>query len=90
MEQYLRAFSIYEQDNWAELLHLVESANNNSVHASTRMTPFWAMYHGIPEMQFKSPKGSHLKSEDQVDATLEGLAETHRTLHENILEAQQR
>jgi hypothetical protein len=41
-------------------------------------------------MQFKAPKPSHLKSEDKADATLEGLAETHRTLRENVLEAQQR
>ena len=41
-------------------------------------------------MQFKALKASHLKSVDQADATLEGLAETHRTLRENIMEAQQR
>jgi len=62
MEQYLRAFSNYEQDNWVELLPQAEFAYNNSVHASTRMTPFWAMYHRNPEMQFKAPKASHLKS----------------------------
>jgi len=90
MEQYLRAFSIYEQDNWAGLLPLAEFAYNNSVHASTRMTPFWAMYHRNPEMQFKAPKASHLKSGNQADATLEGLAEMHRTFPENILQAQQR
>ena len=48
------------------------------------------MYHRNPKMQFKAPKASHLKSEIEADATLEGLAETHRTLNENILEAQQR
>jgi hypothetical protein len=78
MEQYLRAFSNYEQDNWVELLPLAEFAYNNSVHSSTRMTPFWAMNHWIPEMQFKAPKASHLKSEIQADSKLEGLAETHR------------
>jgi len=45
MEQYLRAFCNYEQDNWVELLLLAEFAYNNSVHHSTRMTPFWAKYH---------------------------------------------
>jgi hypothetical protein len=54
------------------------------------MTPFWAMYHRHPEMQFKAPKALHVKSEDQADATLEGLSETYRTLRENILKAQQR
>jgi len=63
MEQYLRAFSNYEQDNWAELIPLSEFGYNNSVHASTRMIPFLAMYHHNPEMQFKGPKASHLNSE---------------------------
>ena len=90
MEQYLRAFSNYEEDEWAELHPLAVFAYNNSIHASARMTPFWAMFHRNPELQFKALKASHLKSEDQADATLEGLAETHRTLRENIQEAQQR
>ena len=32
MEQYLRAFSNFEHDNWVELLPLAEFAYNNSVH----------------------------------------------------------
>jgi len=40
MEQYLRAFCNYEQDNWVELMPLAEFAYNNAIHASTRMTPF--------------------------------------------------
>jgi hypothetical protein len=62
---------------------------NNSLHASTRMTLFWAMYHWNPEIHFKAPIESHLKSESTVDATLEGLAETQRTLRENTLEVHQ-
>jgi len=41
-------------------------------------------------MQFTAPKESHPKSEIQTDARPEGLAEAHRTLCENIPEAQQR
>jgi hypothetical protein len=71
---------------------LAEFAYNNSMHASTRMTPFWALYHRNPQMQFKAPKPptSHLKSEIREDAVLKGLEETHRVLRENLLEAQQR
>jgi hypothetical protein len=90
MEQYLQAFCNYEQDNWVELLPLAEFAYNNSVHASTRMTPFWAVYHRNPEMQFKTPKASSLKSETEADVLLEGLEETHRVLRENLLEAQEK
>jgi hypothetical protein len=90
MEQYLRAFCNYEQDNWVELLPLAEFAYNNSVHASTRMTLFWAIYHRHPKMQFRAPKApANLKLEIQADAVLEGLEETHRILRENILDAQE-
>ena len=42
MEQYLRAFCNYEQDNWVELLQLAEFACNNCIHHSTLMIPFCA------------------------------------------------
>jgi hypothetical protein len=89
MEQYLRAFCNYEQDNWVELLPLAEFAYNNAIHASTRMTPFWANYHYHPVMQFKAPKQpSSLNSEIQADTFAAGLEETHQTLRKNLQEAQ--
>jgi len=88
MEQYLQAFSNYKQDNWVEPLPLVELVYNNSMHASTRMTPFWAVYHRHPEMQFKTPKATSLRSETRADVLFKWLEETHRVLCENLLEAQ--
>jgi hypothetical protein len=89
MEQYLRAFCNYEQDNWVELLPLAEFAYNNAIHASTRMTPFWANYHNHPVMQFNAPKQpSSLNSEIQADTFTAGLEETHQTLRKNLQEAQ--
>jgi len=78
MEQYLPAFCNYEHDNWVELRPRAEFAYNYSVHASTTITPFWAMYHRHPKMQLRAPKApANLKSEIQTDALLEGLEETH-------------
>jgi len=91
IELYLRAFSNYEHDNWVALQPLGEFAYNNSMHASTRVTPFWAVYHRNPQMQFKAPNApADLKSEIEADAVLQGLEETHRILRENLLHAQQR
>jgi hypothetical protein len=91
MEQYLQAFCNYEQDNWVELLPLAELACNNAIHASTRMTPFWAKYHYHPVMQFKAPKQpTSLKSEIQADTFAAGLEEIHQTLRRNLQEAQAR
>jgi len=91
MEQYLRAFCNYEQDNWVELLPLDQFAYNNSIHHSTCMTPFWANYHYHPSMQFKPAKvTSNLRTEIRADAMSAGQEETHRLLKDNLLEAQAR
>ena len=35
-------FLSYQQDDWANILHFAEFAYNNSIHFSTRVTPFYA------------------------------------------------
>jgi len=88
--QYLRALCHYQQDNWVELLPLVQFAYSNSMHASTRITLFWAVHHRNRQMQFKAPNTpAALKSEIKADAALEALEETHQIPWENLLEAQQ-
>jgi len=59
------------------------------VHVLTRLTPFWAMYLWNPDLQFSSPKASNINLRNQQDAVVEKLAETSRSLHENVLQAQQ-
>jgi transposase InsO family protein len=44
LEQYLRTYCNYEQDNWAELLSLAEFSYNDSKHAVTGSTPFQLNY----------------------------------------------
>jgi len=89
MEQYLRAFCNYEQDNWVELLPLAEFAYNNMIYTSTKMTPFWANYHYHQVTQFNAPKQpSSLNSEIQADTFVAGLEETHQTLRRDLEEAQ--
>jgi RNase H-like domain found in reverse transcriptase/Reverse transcriptase (RNA-dependent DNA polymerase)/Integrase zinc binding domain/Chromo (CHRromatin Organisation MOdifier) domain/Integrase core domain len=90
MEQYLRAYVNYEQDNWVELLPLAQFAYNNSVHASTKMTPFFANHGYHPEMQFKRPKDpAKLPSERAADEYAGKLQEIHARLQENVREAQE-
>ena len=91
MEQYLRAYANYEQDNWVELLPLAQFAYNNAVHASTRVSPFYANYGYHPTLQFKSPaksQGTEIRAEQHADAFVETLRQTHERLREHILEAQ--
>ena len=48
LEQYLRCYINYQQTNWVDLLPLAEFAYNNSVHASSGMTPFHVVYGSDP------------------------------------------
>ena len=41
LEQYLRAFVNYKQDNWASLLPVAEFTINNAKNASTGFSPFY-------------------------------------------------
>ncbi len=56
LEQYLRAYVNYLQDDWVYWLPLAEFAYNNSVHATTSVTPFF------------TEKGFHLSIEATVQA----------------------
>ena len=42
LEQYLRIFCNYQQDNWSELLPLAEFTYNNAPSATTGVSPFYA------------------------------------------------
>ena len=42
LEQYLRAYVNYQQDNWNELLPLAEFAYNNGYQETIKTTPFHA------------------------------------------------
>ena len=44
VEQYLRGYCNYQQDNWTELLTLAEFSYNNTLSSTTGITPFQAMY----------------------------------------------
>jgi hypothetical protein len=44
VEQYIRAFCNYEQNNWVALLAFAEFAYNNTVSSTTGLTPFFANY----------------------------------------------
>ena len=43
LEQYLRGYINYQQDNWTEILTMAEFAYNNTVSVTTGITPFFAL-----------------------------------------------
>ncbi len=60
MEEYLRAFVNWEQDDLARLLPIAEFAYNNIKNASTGHIPFKLNYGYYPKVSFKKDIDSHL------------------------------
>jgi hypothetical protein len=93
LEQYLRHFCGFQQDDWAELLPLAEHAYNTAVSETTKMSPFFANYGYQPETQWVRPAepGSEANftnpASELLIARWKGIWEL---LQENIHEAQQR
>jgi len=87
LEQYLRAFCNYQQDDWQELLPLAEFAYNNSVHASTGKTPFFANYGYHPNsavtVKFHVPSAKN----PEVDKLIKSLHDIHKQLKLDLAEA---
>jgi hypothetical protein len=51
IEQYLRCYCNYRQDDWYSKLPLAEFTYNNSVHSTTGLTPFYALYGYHPDIR---------------------------------------
>jgi transposase InsO family protein len=65
LEQYLRCTMNYQQDDWLDLLSQVEFAYNNTTHASTRISPFFANYSFHPRFSHEIPGDSVNPSADK-------------------------
>src|SRR6266542_565349 len=77
LEQYLRAYCNYQQDNWSELLPLAEFAYNNAPSETTGVSPFFADkgYHPNLAIHPERDLASNHTREYAVD-----LAELHKYL----------
>jgi len=85
LEQYLRVYCNYQQDNWSELLPLTEFAYNNAPSATTGISPFFANKGYDPNITVHPERdlSSVRAKEFAVD-----LDELHQELRLQISEAQ--
>ena len=84
LEQYLRIFCNYQQDNWSEILSLAEFTYNNSPSATTSITPFFANKGYHPNITV-FPERELASGEYVID-----LEELHAELCEQMAKAQAR
>ena len=90
LEQYLRLYCDYQQDDWSSLLPLAEFAYNNSKHSTTKYSPFYT-YCG------KHPKSlpSMITAEPSVSSSLTAselvmkISEIHNEVMNNIQKSNQ-
>jgi hypothetical protein len=91
LEQYLRHFCGFQQDDWAELLPLAEHTYNTAVSETTKASPFFANYGYQPETQWIRPAASEANfsnpASEKLLARWKGIWEM---LQENTHDAQQR
>ncbi len=74
LEHYLRVYATEEQDNWARLLPFAEFTYNNSVQATTKCSPFYALYGYNPEIDINI--GDDIR-EGEIPAAKERVAQIH-------------
>ena len=87
LEQYLRIFCNYQQDNWYTLLPLAEFAYNNTPSATTGISPFFANKGYHPNLTVHPERD--LASSRAKDLIVD-LDELHQELKKTIAEAQLR
>jgi hypothetical protein len=80
LEQYLRIYIDYLQDNWAPHLPLAEFAYNNAEHSATKLTPFFANKGFHPNLEVNIEA---VPSTEANQATLD-LRDVHIYVHDQL------
>jgi len=89
LEHYLRVYCCAEQDNWVSLLPMAEFAYNNSRHASTAVSPFYAV-HGRNANFPGAPEDGRLEREvPSAIERVERMRSAREQLEEHLRAAQQ-
>ena len=58
LEEYLRNFVNYNQNNWYQFLPLAEYAYNNSKASAHKLTPFFAKYSSHPQTEWMKERAA--------------------------------
>jgi len=81
LEQYLRTYINYQQDDWVSLLPLAEFAYNNTPHTATHVTPFFANKGYHPKLQVSVESVPSIPAHERAT----DLKDLHEYLRKQIL-----
>jgi transposase InsO family protein len=91
MEQYLRSYVNYLQDDWSEWLPLAEFASNNHTSETTAVSPFFANLGYDPRWQFDlTATAPHEPDDKGARSAVQALSEIHDHLRTEMHRAQLR
>jgi hypothetical protein len=90
LEQFLRIFCDYQQDDWFQLLPLAEFSYNNAQHSSTLMSPFFANYGFNPRcsIQVAVQTNEQLPQNPAAEELIARYKSVHQQVKENLAAAQ--
>jgi hypothetical protein len=77
LEQYLKTYINYQQDDWLEWSSLVEFTYNNQEHSAMKCSPFFANYRRYPN------KGMNHNLQVKIQSAIE-LAKQMWQIHEEV------
>ena len=86
LEQYLHCFISYQQDDWVDWLPMAEFAYNNSVHSSTKQTPFFTIFGQHPRWSFIPDVPTSINP--QAEHRLQQLQQVHVKVRDHLQQAQ--
>lgn len=82
LEHFLRTYTNHHQDNWVDILPIAEFTYNNSLHSSTKTTPFFANYSFHPNLSFSNSSSPDLFT-PAIDYS-KSLQSIHSSLKSNL------
>ena len=82
LEQYLRMFINYRQEQWPNWLETAEFVYNDKVHLSTKILPFKANYGQDPRMGFKVRKKGRYKGAEKFVIKMKEIQEEAKAVLE--------
>ncbi len=88
LEESLRSYVNYHQNNWDQHLPLIEFAHNNVIHTSTNYSPFYLNYGAHPRSPVVTALGPECNINDTAANVITNIYDTLEYALSNIEKAQ--